>query len=118
MDKNTALVERQLTAYNNKDIEAWLNTYSKTAKQYDLQGKCIANGHDEMRERIAIRFLEPDLHACLVNRISMGKFVIDHEVITRNFPEGKGEIEMLSVYEIENDLIVKASFSLGKARVF
>ena len=48
----------------------------------------------------------------------MNNIVVDHEVITRNFPEGKGEVEMLCIYEIENGLIQTASFALGEPKLF
>lgn len=118
MDDCAALVQRQLDAYNDKNIDAWLSTYAKGAKQFSLHGECLATGHEEMRQRIAVRFTEPDLHARLLNRVVMENIVVDHEVITRNFPEGKGEIEMLCVYEIENGLIKTASFSIGQPKLY
>ena len=111
-------VQRQLDAYNAKDIDGWLSTYAKDAKQFNLHGECLATGHEEMRKRIAIRFEEPDLNARLLSRIVMENVVVDHEVITRNFPEGKGEIEMLCVYEIAGGLIKTASFSVGQPNVY
>ncbi len=117
MDEYSAIVQRQLEAYNNKDIDAWLNTYAKDAKQLSLQGECLATGHEEMRRRMVVRFEEPDLHARLLNRVVMENVVVDHEVVTRNFPEGKGEMEMLCVYQIENGLISTASFSLGQPKL-
>lgn len=107
-----------MDAYNDKDIDGWLNTYAKDAKQFNLHGECLATGHAEMRKRITVRFEEPDLHARLLSRIVMDNVVVDHEVITRNFPEGKGEIEMLCFYEIENGLIKAVSFSLGQPKVY
>lgn len=113
-----AVVQRQLDAYNDKNIDGWLSTYAKDAKQFNLHGECLATGHEEMRKRIAVRFEEPDLHARLLSRIVMENIVVDHEVITRNFPEGKGEIEMLCVYEMASGLIQKASFSVGQPKVY
>ena len=118
MDDNVALVQRQLDAYNDKNIDGWLSTYAKDAKQFNLHGECLATGHEEISKRIAVRFEEPDLHARLLSRIVMENIVVDHEVITRNFPEGKGEIEMLCVYEIDNGLIKTASFSVGQPKVY
>lgn len=118
MDDYVALVQRQLDAYNDKNIDDWLSTYAKDAKQFDLHGGCLATGHREIRKRIAVRFEEPDLNAHLLSRIVMDNIVVDHEVITRNFPEGKGEIEMLCIYEIDNGLIKTASFSVGKPKVY
>lgn len=118
MDDNVALIQRQLDAYNDKNIDGWLSTYAKDAKQFNLHGECLATGHEEMRKRIAVRFEEPDLNAHLLSRIVMENVVVDHEVITRNFPDGKGEIEMLCIYEIENGLIKTASFSVGQPKVY
>jgi putative hydrolase of HD superfamily len=47
----------------------------------------------------------------------MGNVVVDFELITRNFPEGRGTIEMLCVYEVVNGRIQKVSFSLGEKRL-
>lgn len=58
------------------------------------------------------RFAEPDLHATLLSRHSYDNVVIDHERVTRNFPEGPGTIEMLCIYLIEQGLIARASFKL------
>ncbi|QYK03431.1 MULTISPECIES: nuclear transport factor 2 family protein [Shewanella] len=118
MDNCIAIVQRQLDFYNRKDIAGWLSTYAKDARQFNLHGEQIACGHEEMRQRIAIRFAEPDLHAHLLSRIVMNNIVVDHELITRNFPEGKGQVEMLCVYEIKQGVISTASFSVGKAELF
>ena len=64
-----------------------------------------------MRQRIVVRFAEPDLHAELLRRVVMGNIVVDHEKITRNLSEGRGSLEMLCVYEIKDGLIQKASFA-------
>ena len=108
------VVARQLDAYNAKDLDAWLATYSNNAVQCELAGKLLATGHAEIRTRALLRFEEPDLHAKLLNRSVMGKVVIDHEVVTRNFPEGKGSVELVCVYVVENGLIQSASFSFGE----
>ena len=108
------LIQQQLDAYNAKDLDAWLACYATDAQQYTLHGELLASGHTDMRSRIISRFAEPDLHARLLNRTVMANFVVDLELITRNFPEGKGSIEMLCIYEIVEGLIQRASFSLGE----
>jgi hypothetical protein len=117
MEDCISLIQRQLDAYNAKDLDGWLSTYAKDAKQFSLHGECVASGHDEMRQRIAVRFAEPDLHARLLQRVVMGNIVVDHELVTRNFPEGKGELEMLCIYEIEQGLIQTASFSFAQPKM-
>lgn len=107
------IVQQQLDAYNARDIEAWLRTYHPDAQQYALHGPLLAQGRDAIRERIRERFLEPDLHATLFSRTTMGAIVVDHERVTRSFPEGRGTIEILCVYEVHEELIVRASFAFG-----
>jgi hypothetical protein len=111
------VVQRQLDAYNAKDIPGWLATYAPDAQQFTLHGACFATGHEQMGARIAVRFQEPDLHAGLISRTVMGNIVIDLERITRNFADGRGTVEMLCVYEIADGLIQRASFALGEARM-
>ncbi len=112
------LVQRQLDAYNSKNLEAWLSCYHPDAVQLDFHGAVLASGHDQMRERIRLRFAEPDLHAQLLNRMVMGDWVTDHELIQRNFPKGRGQVEMLCLYQVKQGLIVKALFQLGQPELF
>lgn len=109
-----AVVQRQLDAYNRKDIDAWLATYAPDAEQFMLHGERLAQGHEDLRQRMQLRFAEPGLHARLLSRTVMGSFVIDLEEVTRHFPEGKGAMEMLCIYEVAQGHIVKASFAMGK----
>lgn len=108
-----SVVQAQLDAYNAKDIDALLQTYASDAEQFTLHGELLARGHDQLRARFLTRFSEPDLYAKLVSRIVVGNVVTDAELITRNFPEGRGTLEMLCVYEVVNGRIQKASFALG-----
>lgn len=112
-----AVVQAQLDAYNAKDIDALLATYAPDAEQYVLHGERLAQGHAQMRERFLARFAEPDLHARLLSRTVVGAMVVDCELITRNFPEGLGTVEMLCVYEVVNGRIQRASFATGAKRL-
>ena len=108
------VVQAQLDAYNRKDVDALMNTYAADAEQFTLHGERIAKGHEQLRSRFLLRFAEPDLHARLVSRLVVGNFVTDSEVITRNFLEGLGTIEMLCIYEVIDGRIQRASFAMGK----
>jgi hypothetical protein len=112
-----AVVQAQLDAYNAKDIEALLETYAVDAEQYTLHGERLAKGRDELRPRFLARFSEPDLHARVLSRTVMASLVVDHELVTRNFPEGLGTVEMICVYEVVNGRIQTASFALGERRL-
>lgn len=108
-----AIVQRQLDAYNSKDIDALLATYASDAEQYTLHGPLLAQGHAALRQRFLQRFEEPDLYARLVSRIVASNVVTDFETVTRNSPEGKGRVEMLCIYEIAQGKIQRASFAVG-----
>ncbi len=107
------VVQRQLDAYNARDIDALLATYALDAQQYAHPGQLIAEGHAEIRARMAVRFQEPNLHAQLLSRAVMGHVVIDHEIVTRTFSEGTGTQEMIAIYEVRDGLIQSASVALG-----
>ena len=111
------IVQTQLDAYNSKDVAAWLATYTDDAAQYSLEGEIIARDKAQMAANMVSRFAEPDLHATLLSRHSYDNVVIDHERVTRNFPEGPGTIEMLCIYLIEQGLIARASFKLFNKRL-
>ncbi|RZA32980.1 MAG: steroid delta-isomerase [Lysobacteraceae bacterium] len=112
-----AVVQAQLDAYNAKDLDALMRTYAPDARQFALHGALLAEGHDQIRPRYQERFLEPDLQARLLTRSVVGNFVTDLEVVTRNFPEGRGTVEMLCVYEVVDGRIARASFATGEKRL-
>lgn len=112
-----SVVQAQLDAYNAKDIDGLLDTYAHDAEQYTLHGEQLAKGHDQLRSRFLARFEEPHLHAKLVSRVVVGNIVTDAELITRDFPEGVGTLEMLCIYEVNEGRIQKASFSLGQKTI-
>ena len=107
------VVQRQLDAYNARDMEALLATYAPDAQHYEHPAKLVASGHAQMRERFALRFAEPNLHARLVKRCVMGDTVIDYEDIRRTFPEGPGRIELVAIYQVRAGRIHTASFLAG-----
>ena len=112
-----AIVQCQLDAYNARDLEAWLATYAEDARQFEHPAKLLATGHAEIRARTAPRFQEPNLFAKLLQRSVMGNVVIDHEIVTRTFPEGPGSIELVCIYEVGDGKIRTASFIFGTKTV-
>jgi putative hydrolase of HD superfamily len=43
----------------------------------------------------------------------MGNVVVDHERVTRTFPEGRGVLDAVAIYEVENGKIAKVWLILG-----
>jgi hypothetical protein len=108
-----ALVQRQLDAYNARDVDVLLATYAADARQFEHPDKLLDTGHVEMRPRFLARFEEPNLHARLLHRTVVGSTVIDHELITRTVPEGPGTLELVAIYDIRAGLIAEARFITG-----
>ncbi len=108
-----AVVQRQLDAYNARDVDALVALYADDARLYEHPDKLLAEGRAVLRERFAARFREPNLHAALLHRVVAGDTVIDHERVTRTFPEGPGTIELTMIYEVKAGRITRAWTIVG-----
>ena len=98
------VVQRQLDAYNRRDLDAFVATYADDTKVYRMPTtEPTLSGKHELAEfyRTA-RFNQPALHAELVHRSVLGGTVVDHERITglRADP-----LEAVAVYAVEDGLI-------------
>ncbi|MDQ5978343.1 MAG: hypothetical protein QG602_1317 [Verrucomicrobiota bacterium] len=102
------VIQRQLDAYNAKDIAALVAIYADGAELYEFPSTLLAKGSAALRERFAARFQEPNLHAVLLHRIVAGEIVIDHERVARTFPEGPGTLELTMIYEVKAGRIARA----------
>ena len=110
----SSIVQRQLDAYNARDIDALMATYAGDVEHFEFPAKPVASGAAQVRERLAVRLQEPHLHARLLGRTAMGNLVIDHEIVTRDFPEGLGTVELIAMYEVHGEKIARAWFKLGE----
>jgi hypothetical protein len=108
------VVQRQLDAYNRRDLEAVIATYADDAQQFEHPDKLLASGAAHIKERLQVRFQEPNLHAQLLHRIVLGHLVIDHERVTRTFPEGPGTIELVATYEVVSGRITRHWVAFGE----
>lgn len=102
-----AIVNQQLEAYNNRNIDAFVDTYSADIKLYDFPNKLNSEGKDAIQKSYASFFNSvPDLNAEIVNRIVLGNKVIDSEKVLIN-----GKVyNAIAIYEVENKLISKVTF--------
>ena len=101
------LVQRQVEAYNKRDLDAFMATYSNDVKIYFFNGDVRFKDKKAMRERFETYFKNtPDLHCEIKNRITITNKVIDKEYILAN---GKYR-NAVAVYEVEDGLIQKVTF--------
>jgi hypothetical protein len=116
-DHPATVVQRQLDAYNARDLDALLATYAADARHFEHPATLVASGTAEIGPRLALRFQERDLHAHLLQRAVMGNIVIDHELVTRNFAEGRGTVELVAIYEVVDGKICSASVQVSNKRL-
>jgi lactoylglutathione lyase len=102
------VVQLQLDAYNAKNVAALVALYADDAELYEHPSTLLAKGSAALRERFTARFKEPHLHAVLLHRVVAGDLVIDHERVTRDFPEGLGTLELTMLYEVKAGRIARA----------
>ena len=112
-----AVVQRQLEAYNARDIDALIAIYAADAQMFEHRAKLIASGSSALRECFLTRFTEPNLYAQLLKRVVMENRVIDHERVTRTFPDGPGSVELVMIYEVQNEKIARAWVIAGAAKL-
>lgn len=107
MDKT--VVQRQLQAYNDKNIDLFMACYSEDVQIYDFPHTLTMEGQAAMREHYQKLFhTYPNMIATVDKRIIHGKYIIDHEKITGRL-EGS-ILEAVAMYEIKDNIIVKVWF--------
>jgi imidazolonepropionase-like amidohydrolase len=101
------LAQRQLNAYNFRDIDAFLEPYADDVEVYNFPDQLQFKGKEAMRKGYAQMFENtPNLHCELINRIVQGNTVIDQERVQF----GNRIIEATAIYHIENGKIKKVYF--------
>ena len=105
MENRLAPVEKQLEAYNARDLEKFLSCYSDDCVAEDGEGNVLMQGQDALRARYAALFENsPNLHCRLMNRIAVGPYVLDEERVTGS-NGSEEERHVVAVYRVEDGLI-------------
>lgn len=101
------LAQRQLNAYNFRNIDAFLEPYADDVEVYTFPNTLQFKGKEAMRKGYTPMFENtPNLHCELVNRIVQGNTVMDHERVQM----GNKIVEAVAIYQIENNKIKKVYF--------
>jgi uncharacterized protein (TIGR02246 family) len=108
-DEPAQVVQRQLDAYNARDIEAFLAVFADDAGLFDLGNPSPTTvGKAAIRARYQALFdASPKLHSVVINRTAFGAVVVDLEQITgRN--GGDAVMELMMIFEVRDGLIRRA----------
>jgi len=102
-------VDRQLTAYNNHDTDAFVAAYHPAVRIYNFPDELVCDGRDNLRAMYQGIFERaPGINAALTKRIIIQNKVIDEEFVTRR--AGKADMRAVAIYEVHEGLITKVFF--------
>ncbi|HEX9893477.1 MAG TPA: nuclear transport factor 2 family protein [Gemmatimonadales bacterium] len=116
------VVLANITAFNRRDLEAFLSTYASDAQMIDLpSGRMLTTGTATLRERYRDQFendcLEtmgvacPDLQVTIVDTQTVGNYVIAKEAA--RLKKDTPPLQLVVIYEVINARISRAWF-IGK----
>lgn len=102
-----AIIQRNLDAYNAKDIDAFMSDYSEDVKLYAYPNQLQTEGKDTMRKSYQSWFERAvGLNATIKKRIVIGNKVIDEEEVTANGQT----FHAVAIYEVNEGKITKVTF--------
>ncbi|WP_445666606.1 nuclear transport factor 2 family protein [Fodinibius sp. AD559] len=103
-------VQHQLEAFNNRDIDAFMEAFADDATVENGGGEEMMSGSEQIRAFYRNVFENsPNLHCDIVNRTTVGDWVIDEEQLqglkAEGFPE---EAHAMVAYAVEDGHITFA----------
>jgi hypothetical protein len=110
MGKPSELIDRQVEAYNRRELDDFVACYAPTARIIQPDGSLLAEGHHGIRVRYGELFKNsPSLHAVIRTRIEVGSVVIDEELVTGFVRPGMPpEVHAAVAYSVRDDLVHEA----------
>ncbi len=102
-----AIVQRQLNAYNARNIDSFIDTYSDDIEVFNSKGKLIIKGHEKLREEYEGFFKSTtNLYCQIEQRMVFKNFVVDKEKVRA----GKDIHFAVAIYEVAEGKIKKVTF--------
>ncbi|ATC99026.1 MULTISPECIES: nuclear transport factor 2 family protein [Pseudoalteromonas] len=109
-----AIVDKQLDAYNNRDIDAFAATYHDDVEIHAFPGGLQYQGKDELIKRYGAKFASlVYLNATSLNRIVNDNFLVDKERACSASQDPNiidTDVVVIASYQIEDGLIKRVSF--------
>lgn len=104
------VVQNQLDAYNSNNLEEFVACYSSDIEINDFDSKRpLMLGIEKLKSVYKELFdSSPDLESKVKQRITFDNKVIDHEFVTGM--KGLELLEIVAIYEVNNNLITRVTF--------
>lgn len=98
----------QVRAFNARDLEAFLGTYSSDAELHGLLPDGVVRGHEQMRPLYEERFAQTPLHCEILALTVFGdRWVAAHEQVL----SPAGTVVLVGVFEVVGGLIARADMT-------
>jgi len=107
MSEATDVVDRQIAAYRDRDLERFLGFYAADVKIRDFDGHVLMDGLEAIRGRYGTLFRDsPQLSVEIPRRMVTGDYVIDEEHLSGFIMAGAPpEIQAVVIYRVQQGLI-------------
>ena len=107
MGEATEVVDRQIAAFRDRDLERFLGCYAAGVRVRDFDGNVLMDGPEAMRGQYGPLFRDsPQLSVEIPRRMVAGEYVVDEEhlsgFILAGFPP---EMRAVVVYRVHDGLI-------------
>ena len=100
------ILEEQVFAYNARDLNRFIATYSPGMVIEDGENNVLMRGHEQLRERYGTLFdANPHLHGRILTPLRIGKYTVDEEEVTGS-RNSSTPIHAIVIYRVEEDKIV------------
>jgi hypothetical protein len=96
-------VAAHIEAYNERDLDRFVECFAPDCVMEDGQGAVLARGHADLQRHFAVLFRDnPELHCEILHRVRVGDYVVDEEHITGR---AGGEQRAVVVSHVSDGLI-------------
>ena len=107
MPDATEVVDRQVAAFRDRDLERFVGCYAASVKIRDFDGNVLMDGPEAMRGQYGPLFRDsPQLSVEIPRRMVAGEYVVDEEhlsgFILAGFPP---QMQAVVVYRVRDGLI-------------
>lgn len=102
-----AVIEAQISAYNNHDIDTFIQYFHKNIAVYDYPNKLVLTGIDSLKIDFINTFEVYKPKAEVVKRMILNSTVVDHELMYITVGDKQKVVQGIVIYEVEDNLIIK-----------
>ena len=90
------IIQQHLESFNAQDLDVFCALCAEDVRVEDSEGRVLLQGEHELRAWYAEHFAEqPELKADLLDRISIGEWVIDENVVTGYSDGSQGHVVIM-----------------------